>query len=542
MSENSNSFMNNLNNPRKLSLSELLYFWLFDTRQIQGYGRQVEKFIALIIIGSVLAVIIERIPALEIKYSEALNELNLISILIFTIEYLLRAYTAKSNEAFKDYKYPRLRYLVSFYALVDLVAIAPFYFAQFVSVDVEMLRVLRLLRLLRMLKFSRQIMPAWTEFKRLNHGRSFRQKVFALMEPSGHSGRLHYLVDNFIVSWIALSIFCVVIESVDSVHQLFAEQFHWVDVVAFTIFTLEYIARIYSAPEKAIFKQIRWPRWTHFVSGQALIDLITILPFIFEHFLPFNLDLRFLRVFRLMRMLKLTRYTSATQTLFKVFKREWPVMAAAVFVMMLLVVLTASLGYLFEHDAQPDKYPNIPVSLYWAIITLASVGYGDISPITPLGRLLTVMTSLAGIGIFAIPSGLLASAFTDQLKLDREEFRRKIVDAYKNGELNQAAHEEIMAESERLHLTSEQFQKLLKEAKQDLRDREAQLIQYGHLMLDVKEHPAYTADQFGIIVSQLRLLHKVLGQELLTQKLTDVSPPKQEAIQICAMLSKASTR
>ncbi len=530
--------MPELNDQPKWKLSELLYSWLFDTRQSQGYGRQVEKSIAFIIIISVVAVMIEHIPELELQYKGTLDGLNLISTLVFTIEYILRVYTANSNEAFKEYQYPRLRYLVSFYALVDFIAIAPFYFAQFINVDVEMLRVLRLLRLLRMLKFSRQILPAWLEFKRLNQGRSFRQKIFALMEPSGHSGRLHYFVDNFIVSLIALSIFCVVIESVDSVHRLFAEQFHWIDVAAFTIFTLEYIARIYSAPEKPIFKDIKWPRWSHVVSGQAMIDLVTILPFIFEHFLPFNLDLRFLRVFRLMRMLKLTRYNSATQTLFKVFKREWPVMAAAIFVMMLLVVLTASLGYLFEHDAQPDKYPNIPVSLYWAIITLASVGYGDISPVTTLGRMLTVMTALAGIGIFAIPSGLLASAFTDQLKLDREEFRRKIVDAYKNGELDQASHESIMAESERLHLTTEQFHKILIEAKQDLRDREAQLVQYGHLMLDVKKHPAYTADQFGIIVAQLKLLHKVLGPDLLSKKLTENLPPNRQAINICDVLSK----
>ncbi|NBX96602.1 MAG: two pore domain potassium channel family protein, partial [Betaproteobacteria bacterium] len=121
--------------------------------------------------------------------------------------------------------------------------------------------------------------------------------------------------------------------------------------------------------------------------------------------------LALLRVFRLARLLKLTRGSDATATLFQVIKREWPVMSAAAFIMILLIVMTASLGYLFEHAAQPEKFENIPTAIYWAVITLASVGYGDISPITPIGRAMTVVMALLGIGIFAIPAGLLASAF-----------------------------------------------------------------------------------------------------------------------------------
>jgi voltage-gated potassium channel Kch len=94
----------------------------------------------------------------------------------------------------------------------------------------------------------------------------------------------------------------------------------------------------------------------------------------------------------------------------KVIAREWPVMAASAFIMLLLVVMTASLGYLFEHEAQPEKFENIPQSIYWAVITLASVGYGDISPVTPAGRAMTIVLALIGIGIFAIPAALLSSS------------------------------------------------------------------------------------------------------------------------------------
>jgi len=151
--------------------------------------------------------------------------------------------------------------MFSFYALVDLVAIAPFYIASFVSMDVEMLRVLRLLRLMRIFKLSRQLIPAWQEFQELNAHRSFRAKLYALLEPTGHSGRLHAYLDNFIVFWIALSISCVVLETVASIHVLFAQEFRIIDVMAFTVFTIEYIARVYTAPENPNYHRLKMPRW-----------------------------------------------------------------------------------------------------------------------------------------------------------------------------------------------------------------------------------------------------------------------------------------
>ena len=501
-----------------------LYHWLFDRDNEQGYAAQIERFVAFLIVLSVCAVVLEHVPEIHEPNAASFHLFDVVTVGLFTIEYVLRWLTASVNPDFAGRSWARLRYTFSFYALVDLVAIAPFYFAQFVAVDVEMLRVLRLLRLMRMLKLSRQLIPAWQEFQEMNKHRSFRAKVYALLEATGHSGRLHFYVDNFIVFWIALSIICVIIESVDSIHHLFAEQFHWVDVIAFTVFTLEYLARLYCAPENPEFKKLKMPRWGYMRGGQAIIDLVTILPFLLEHFLPFDLDLRFLRVFRLMRMLKLTRYTSATETLYKVVKREWQVVMASVFVMLLLVVLTASLGYLFEHDAQPDKFENIPQSIYWAVVTLASVGYGDISPITPMGRALTVVLALVGIGIFAIPAGLLASAFTDQLRIDRESFKRNIIRAFEDGELSPKEREEIIAEAERLHLTTEEYERLIAEAKLEFDEKTAsQQLQFGNLMLDAKVHPEFAAEQFRILVAQLHLLLQATGEHTMQRSLRKIS-------------------
>ena len=520
-----------------------LYHWLFDSEREESFARLIERVIAFLIVLSVCAVVLEHVPEVYEPHAHLFHWFDVVTVGIFTVEYALRWLTASVNPEFAGRPWARLRYTFSFYALVDLVAIAPFYFAQFVAVDVEMLRVLRLLRLMRMLKLSRQLIPAWHEFQEMNRHRTLRAKVFALLEPTGHSGRLHYYVDNFIVFWIALSIVCVVLESVESVHRIFSTQFRWVDAIAFTVFTLEYVARLYCAPENPAFQKLRMPRWAYIKSGQAIIDLVTILPFLLERLLPLELDLRFLRVFRLTRMFKLTRYTSATDTLFKVVKREWQVVFASVFVMLLLVVLTASLGYLFEHEAQPDKFENIPQSIYWAVVTLASVGYGDISPITPMGRALTVVLALVGIGIFAIPAGLLASAFTDQLRIDRESFKRSILLAFEDGELSPKEREDIVAEAERLHLTTEEYERLIDEAKREFDEKTAaSQLQFGHLMLDANVHPEFAAEQFRILVAQLDLLVKAAGEDAMRHNLSQVSQADSAEMDVLHLLAQRQAK
>jgi voltage-gated potassium channel Kch len=515
------------------------YKWVFDPEFKHGFQRQVERTIAFLIVASVIAVLIENTPEIYNDYKHWFHWFDVITVGIFTTEYVMRVATAHLNPDYAGKSFPRLRYAFSFYALIDLIAIAPFYFARFVDVDVEMLRVLRIMRLARMFKLSRQLIPAWHEFQELNQGRSFRAKLYALLVPTGHSGRLHAYIDNFIVFWVALSIFCVIFESVESIRALFAVEFHVIDVMAFTIFTIEYIARVYTAPENPEYKHLRMQHWAHIRSGSAIIDLLAILPFILEALVSQHIDLRFLRVFRLIRMLKLTRYTSALQTLYKVVQREWQVIFASVFVMMLLVVLTASLGYLLEHEAQPDKFENIPQSIYWAIITLASVGYGDISPVTPLGRLLTVVVALIGIGIFAIPAGLLASAFTDQLRIDREAFKQRLMLAYEDGMLDHAEKELIVAEAERLHLSSDEVKRLTEETRAEFAAKEAEDHTHANgLVLDAKAHPALAAAQFKLLVDQLSLITQATGEDKLRKSFKDIETDHQVELDVLAIVAK----
>jgi voltage-gated potassium channel Kch len=413
------------------------------------------------------------------------------------------------------------------YALIDLIAILPFFLAPFLPFNADALRLLRLARLLRILKLGRHLGTAWQEFQQLNQGQTRRATVFALMEPTSRSGQLHRYLDNFIIFWILVSIASTVLESVASISAVMGRELAVLDAIAFTIFFVEYGARWYAAAENPAYQGHRLPRWSHVRSPQAIIDLLAILPFLLERFLPWPMDLRFLRVFRLLRLLKLTRYASGTGTLIKVVRREGPVILAAVFVMLLLVVLTASMGYLFEHEAQPDKFENIPQTIYWAVITLSSVGYGDISPVTPMGRALTVVLSLLGIGIFAIPAGLLASAFTDQLRMDREQLKQQLQDALKHGALDVQAQEWLIAETHRLHLSAEEVQRLKAQAQAQIEQQRQAAHSHRPVLLDPHSHPDLAAAQFRLLVEQLELLHQATDPAVLQRHLPERSAARR---------------
>ena len=242
----------------------------------------------------------------------------------------------------------------------------------------------------------------------------------------------------------------------------------------------------------------------------SIIDLLSVLPFYLESFLHHLFDLRFLRVFRLMRLLKLARYSGATESLFIVIRREWPVMKASIFIMLLLVMLAACLGYLFEHEAQPDKFENIPQAIYWSVITLASVGYGDITPITPVGRAITIILALLGIGIFAIPAAILSSALSDQLRIDRESMMDDLYKMLEDGVISEEEQELIEAEAKRLHLSQDELNRLLEKAKVQMGLE--QTVGYkndggnssGHGLEYLISHPEIAAEELKITISKLQ--------------------------------------
>jgi voltage-gated potassium channel len=496
-----------------LPFRKWLYAWLLDPHIEGNYQKSIEHWIGLLIVANLFALVFEHIPAVFEPNQVWFHYFDVVSVIVFSIEYVLRFYLAPEDDEFKKHRFARTRYATSPFALIDLVAILPFFLQAFISID---LRFLRFLRLLRILKLFRVLIPAYKEFVKANKGRTFRQKIHALVFPSDYGGELHHMFDTFIVIWVIISVLAVILESVHSIHYLLNLEFLILDAIAVSVFSIEYCLRLYCCVEEPGYQKAVAGRLKLAKSTSSIIDLLAIAPFFLEVFLHHLFDLRFMRVFRLLRLLKLTRYTGATQSLSKVVAREWPVMAASAFIMLLLVVMTASLGYLFEHEAQPDKFENIPQSIYWAVITLASVGYGDISPVTPAGRAMTIVLALIGIGIFAIPAALLSAAFADQLKSDREALVNTIYEMLSDGVIDDDEAHFIKTESKRLHLTDDDLRRLVDKAKKERELMDDVSILPLH---KIASNPEHTVEHYKYLLGQIRQLNLLADQAQLNQTL-----------------------
>ena len=424
-------------------------------------AKQLDSFITWLIVANLLALLIEHIPTLYATHEASFGLFDRISIYIFTIEFALRLFAAGGDPRFAGRGFATLRFAVTPFALIDIAVIAPYWLHLLGIIDLD-LRALRALRLLRLLKLLRDFVPAVHEFRRANAGRTLRQKVHALMNDTPTSGRLHHQLDLIFILFILSSVAAVFLETIPAVHEPLRREFSWFDTVAIAVFTLEYLLRLYAAPEQEPDSSALVGRFSFMKKPGSLIDLIAIAPFYLQFL--FAVDLRFLRILRVLRVLKLTRYNTALTTFAMVLKREKRAFSAAMFITVLITILSGAIVYEFEHPVQPEKFDTMPRAMYWAVITLASVGYGDISPVTPIGQAFTMMLAILGIGIVALPAGILGSAFSDQLHQQREEMLKAVEDAFADGILTEDEERQLEEERIRLHLSEAQFEKLKQRA------------------------------------------------------------------------------
>eukprot|EP01036_Dinobryon_divergens_P051325 gene51325-68693_t len=165
----------------------------------------------------------------------------------------------------------------------------------------------------------------------------------------------------------------------------------------------------------------------------------------------------------------------------------------------------AAFGYLLERDAQPDKFENIPQSIYWAVVTLASVGYGDISPVTPAGRLVTVVLVLVGIGIFAIPAAIMVSGFTDQLRLNREQVKMALLGKIGSGPFDGPARDNLIALAREAHLTQTEIDELTEHI-ESRGAASANASEHRERLALAASNPEYALAQYRTLLSKMREL------------------------------------
>ena len=495
--------------PARPSIGRRLYSFLLDPEVKGNLQGPIESFVALLILLNVGLMLLETIPQIYEPYAKLFHTIETVSIYIFTLEYVVRFSLAPYQKDLVGKRFPRLSYAVSPFAVIDMLSILPFFLSAFIALD---LRILRVLRLLRLLKLFRVLIPAWKEFRQLNKGRTFRQHVHAIVWPSRFGGQINKFCDLFIIFWVLISVLSVLLETVASVHYILAMEFAVLDSIAVAIFTTEYLMRIYSCVEDPRFKAAFSGRARYAFTPGAVIDALAVLPFFLEALLHHLFDLRFLRIFRMLRLLKLTRFSDATKLVWDGIKREGGTIFASFFVMLLVIILCGAVGYLFEHAAQPDKIDSIPTAIYWSVITLGSVGYGDISPITSMGRVIASLMALLGIALIAIPSGILAAAFTDQLRIEREKIGTKIVEMMEDDNIDADEKAQLEADARRLHITSSELEQMIK-VSQERRSHDRALRCEFNLNAASMD-PKLALEQYRSILDQMKVIVQVSDEKL----------------------------
>ena len=253
----------------------------------------------------------------------------------------------------------------------------------------------------------------------MNLYKRIKRIVFEVIQPSSDAskGRIaSRIFDSLIMTLIVFSVLSVFICTFTIPEWLFRILIR-IEFVSIIIFTIEYALRIWTAnylfPELGPVRS----RIQYITSPMAIIDLISILPFLVPVLHTYNLvGVRVFRLVRLLRVFKLNRYSDALAAIGDVFRSKAQQIVASVFFVFIILILASLLIYYAEHDAQPDQFENAFSGLWWAVATLTTVGYGDIYPITPLGRFLGAIIAILGIGMVAVPTSILSSGFMEKLE------------------------------------------------------------------------------------------------------------------------------
>ncbi|MBU3724285.1 MAG: ion transporter [Burkholderiaceae bacterium] len=262
------------------------------------------------------------------------------------------------------------------------------------------------------------------------------------------------------------SIIAIILESVPSLQDRFQSQFDAFEVFSIAIFTVEYLLRLWCVPAGKAHLSPTAARWGYITSFHGLIDLCATLPFYLHAVFP-GLDMRFMRAVRMLRFLKLSHYNTALEDLFRAIRDEHESFVSALYILGIAILMTSCLAYYAEHDVQPDKFGSIPDAMWWSVVTLTTVGYGDAAPVTAIGKLIGVATALMGVCTVALLTGIVASSFANQMARKRAIFEAELIKALQDGHISHEEEEMLEHLRQTFNLSKEHANAIVKRVRQE---------------------------------------------------------------------------
>ena len=285
-----------------------------------------------------------------------------------------------------------------------------------------------------------------------------RRFVAGIFDRSKKPTTLSYAVNFFLFSLIILNVAAVTLESIASVRTRWQDQLTAFELVSVFIFTVEYLLRIWSAPEHQDLsgETGSQKRKAYIFSFTGVIDLLAILPYLLQ-LIGLSADTRMLRVLRLARLLKVSHYTSALEDLMSAIYSERKAFLAALYLLILALFLSSSLIYVAENEVQPDVFSSIPETMWWSIVTLTTVGYGDVSPVTAVGKLIGAATAMMGVCSIALLTGIIGAGFSNQMSKKKAALALKVSEVLEDGVITNEEAAELARLQEKLDLSDDQM-------------------------------------------------------------------------------------
>jgi voltage-gated potassium channel len=303
-----------------------------------------------------------------------------------------------------------------------------------------------------------------------------QKRLYEILEPAVYGDKTSRNSDLFFTALVVVNVISVTLESVPALYENYQNFFRTLEIVSVIIFTIEYFGRLWSAPSQDTTKQT-WLdnlkyRISYIFSFNGLVDLISILPFYLQSIFPY-LDLRILRTLRLLRILKLSYYNSAFKDLFEAIFEERKSFYAASYLFIVVLIVSSSLIYFAEHKVHPTGFQSIPGSMYWALITLTTVGYGDITPVTGIGQFIAMLSAVFGVVVVALITGIVASSFNSQMERRKIIFEDQVRQALLDGVLDQNEKDALESLRKRFGMSKRRAEELINQLELERNDKSA---------------------------------------------------------------------